>query len=250
MSYRSRNGENVVLRPVGVRASVLISTLQIFKLSKMGLTLSIQPQGNEVNLRWTATSVTPVPPYEHYDFQLQQSSTLSVWSNTAPRISGSTLTAANRVLSHRVSLGNSPMFFRLVRWLDRPGADLSGFDLRGADLQGANLAGADLTGAQFHGFNIEGVDLSALLSAGVDLSGTIGTSIFRQVRGAPTALVSELLPRLPKTPTPEVFTTNNTGKAVAKQLAAVDLNAGATVSQLNALPAARGQSGPTHLPFG
>ncbi len=33
--------------------------------------LTILPQGNEVELSWTATSLTPTPPYQHYDFQLQ-----------------------------------------------------------------------------------------------------------------------------------------------------------------------------------
>lgn len=205
--------------------------------------LTIQPQGNEVELSWTATSLTPTPPYQHYDFQLQQSSNLAAWSNAAPRISGPTLTGSTQVLRHRVALGNGAVFFRLVRWFDRPGADLRDVDFTGADLQGANLAGANLAGAQLagtqlQGANIEGVDLGALPTAGVDFSGTVGTPIFEQVHGAAADLVSERLPRLSRYPGDEEFSTNNTvvpGKGIAKQLAVVGLKPDATVGQLNAV---------------
>ena len=227
-----------------LRLSMLL--LVSFRAPAASPELTIRQDGTEIVIRWTAVSLTQTEPYEHNDFQLQQSLDLTVWSNVAPRVLGGTISDLNEELSKRVPLGNGTMFFRLARFFDRAGADLSGLDFSDADLSGANLAGANLAGAQlagasFRGANIEGVDLSTVPLAGVDLSGTIGTPVFEQVQGPADGLVSELLPRLPRYPGPEEFVTNNSvfpGKGLAKQLAVVGLKPDATVGQLNVLLAA------------
>jgi subtilisin family serine protease len=222
------------------------------------LKLEIQPQGNEFEVTWTAVSLTPFSPYQHYDFDLQQSGDLVVWTNARPRVSGSSLSAFSQVLRERIPRAAGPAFFRLARSFNRAGADLRGMDFSGADLKGANLAGADFAGAilaggQFSGANIQGVDLGNLSMVGVDLTGTVGAPEFKEVYGPADGLVSGFLPRLPRQPGPEEFSIQNSvfqAKAVAKQLAVLGLETNTTVGQLNALLANRGGSIVASIPGG
>ena len=245
----------VRFRPVQM---IFLSLGLVLRSPAATLEIAIQKLGNEVEVSWTSVSLTPTAPYEHCDFDLQQSSELLAWTNAKPRLSGQTLNEFSKVLRERVPISGGRMFFRLVRTFDRAGANLSGLDLSGADLRGANLAGADLAGstlagAQWTGANIQAVDLGRTSMAGVDFSGTVGTPEFRQVFGPVDSMVAGLLPRLPRYPGPEEFLKPNTvfpGKGVAKQLAAIGLKADATVGNLNALLAHRQASIVSSIPTG
>jgi hypothetical protein len=222
------------------------------------LELAIQKQGSEVELSWTAASLTPLAPYLHYDYDLQQSPDLLVWTNAKPTIPGQTIEEFSQVLRERVPLATGPAFFRLARRFDRSGANLSGLDFSGADLTGANLVDADfsgstLAGASLRGANIQGVDLGQAAMAGVDFTGTVGTPVFRQVSGPVGGMVSGLLPRLPRHPGPGEFSSQNTvfpGKGVARQLAVIGLKTNATVGELNALLLNRQGTIVSSLPMG
>jgi subtilisin family serine protease len=220
-----------------------------------------------VDISWISESLTPTPPFVHYEFQLQLSSDLDGWETEGGLLPGGFLTTDS--IAHSLSLAttNAHRFVRLSYRLNMPGADLSdldlsGADLTGADLTGANLAGANLSGTTLHGALLAGADLTGANLAGatfagadmddvnldgidltgVDLGTIQGTPVITQITADPATIAAEIVPDLPYNPHGSGLVADDVlvPGIVSTRDAMVMLRTNATVGQLNTLLATHG----------
>ena len=232
--------------------------------------LSVVEVSNGVEISWTSEAILAEPPFLHYEFQLESSTDLMVWTPAAEAIAGGAQDFA--ALSHSLALPltNAQVFVRLAYRLNLPGADLSGLDLGGTDLRSANLTNANLSGADLTNADLSGADLSGavLINAtlagatltgtdlgnvnldgldltGVDLGQIQGTPQLSQVTANPAGRASELVPSIPYNSDGLDFAREDPDApplGVSMKHAMILLKTNITVGELNALLAEEGAS--------
>jgi hypothetical protein len=229
------------------------------------IALSVAETETSFLLVWTNRSLTAIPPFLHYDAQLEASADLVVWQPLAAPIPGGTLAVQSRSHAVEVPKTSGPVFYRLVQRLNLPGAmiagaDLTGADLRGADLSGvdlqrarldgADLSGATLSGAKLEGAslgsaNLEGVNLDGLDLHGVDLGEILGVPVLTRLTADPAGRVAEHLPRLNHQPWLSDFSLRDPdfpGPGISVRDVVVLLRTNVVVTEFNALLARHGVS--------